>query len=255
MRHKLLLQDRSGDDGSAVGGVEVSTGQPPDALRSLMEIAKGHHRTTAAVIAETLHAAIIQGVIAGGTALRQDELASILSVSRMPIREALRQLEVEGLIAFTPHKGAVVACLVPEEVEEIAELRVALEGLALSLSLPHLDAAKLDTAEAIVNLIDGEASLIRRNELNREFHATLYSGVQRPRLERQIRSLYDGFDRYLRIEHSLLDRQAESQKEHRRILDACRRGNVAVALAELAGHVAGAGASLSALIRRKDQKR
>ena len=227
-----------------------------------MEIAKGHHRTTAAVIAETLHAAIIQGVIAGGTALRQDELASILSVSRMPIREALRQLEVEGLIAFTPHKGAVVACLVPEEVEEIAEHaiicgfgRIALEGLALSLSLPHLDAAKLDTAEAIVNLIDGEASLIRRNELNREFHATLYSGVQRPRLERQIRSLYDGFDRYLRIEHSLLDRQAESQKEHRRILDACRRGNVAVALAELAGHVAGAGASLSALIRRKDQKR
>ncbi len=255
MHDKLLPRDQPGDDLPTVGEIEVSTERPSDALRSLMEIAKGHHRTTAAVIAETLHAAIIQGVIAGGTALRQDELASMLSVSRMPIREALRQLEVEGLIAFTPHKGAVVACLVPEEVEEIAELRVALEGLALSLSLPHLDAAKLDEAEAIVDLMDGEGSIARRNELNREFHLTLYSGVQRPRLERQIRSLYDGFDRYLRIEHSLLDRQAESQKEHRRILDACRRGNVAAALAELAGHVAGAGASLSALIRRKNQRR
>ena len=255
MHETLLTQDRPVTDGPQIVESDTSTGQPPNALRALMDIAKGHHRTTAAVIAETLHAAIIQGVIAGGTALRQDELASMLSVSRMPIREALRQLEVEGLIAFTPHKGAVVACLVPEEVEEIAELRVALEGLALSLSLPHLDAAKLDAAEAIVDLIDGEGSLPRRNELNREFHATLYSGVRRPRLERQIRSLYDGFDRYLRIEHSLLDRQAESQKEHRRILDACRRGHLAVAVAELAGHVAGASASLSALIRRKDRNR
>ena len=228
-----------------------AAGDPQTSLMTLMEHARGRHRTSASMILETLHAAIVQGVIPGGTALRQDELAAALSVSRMPIREALRRLEVEGLVESTPHKGSVVASLVPEDVEEIVELRVALEGLALTLSLPRLDAATLDGAEAILAGIDAEETLTRRNALNREFHAILYSGVRRPRLERQIRGLYDAFDRYLRVEHSLLDRRAESQREHRRILDACRRGNVAVAVGELASHVAGAGTGLAAVLRNK----
>ena len=242
------LEDKADHDGG--------DGLPPQAmqfagLNDLLIAAKAQHRTSAAVITETLRKAIIQGVIAGGVALRQDELAAALAVSRMPIREALRQLEVEGLIEFTPHKGAVVATLDPGDVEEIAEIRVALEGLALTLSFPHLSADILDQAEATLDAIDGEPSLVARSALNRAFHALLYSGVRRRRLERQIQTLYDSFDRYLRLEHSLLDRRETSQQEHRRILSACRRGNLAVAVGELCHHIADAGGGLSLFLRRQ----
>jgi DNA-binding GntR family transcriptional regulator len=91
--------------------------------------------------------------------------------------------------------------------------------------------------------------------LNREFHAVLYSGVNRPRLGRQIALLYDAFDRYLRVEHSQLERHAQSQQEHRRILDACRRGNMTVALGELASHIGDAGDQLGALLRSRVKAR
>ena len=169
----------------------------------------------------------------------------------MPIREAIRQLEVEGLVDFTPHKGAVVATLDPEDVRELSELRVALESLALTLSFPCLTRPILEEAERVIERIDAEPLLQARNALNRTFHTLLYSGVRRPRLERQIQTLYDGFDRYLRVEHSVLDRRVSSQQEHRRLLEACRRGNLPVALGELHAHIADAGESLSAFLRRE----
>ncbi len=224
---------------------------PSQGLHVLLLAAKAQHRTSAAVVTDTLRKAIIQGVIAGGVALRQDDLAATLAVSRMPIREALRQLEVEGLVEFTAHKGAVVATLDPDDVEEIAEIRVALEGLALTLSFPHLTPSILDEAEAVLDRMDGEPSLLARSALNRAFHALLYSGVHRRRLERQIWTLYNGFDRYLRLEHSVLDRRETSQQEHRRILAACRRRNLAVAVGELRHHISDAGSGLSAFLRDK----
>ena len=250
MNHGLSTFPGTGDEPDALEQPQPAGRARSDGLNALLVAARTQHRTSAAVITETLRKAIIQGVIAGGTALRQDDLATTLAVSRMPIREALRQLEVEGLIEFTPHKGAVVATLVPEDVEEISELRVAMEGLALTLSFPHLSAIILDKAEAVLDAIDAEPSLVARSGLNREFHALLYSGVRRRRLERQIQTLYDAFDRYLRLEHSVLDRRVSSQQEHHRLLHACRRRNLTVALGELHSHIADSGASLSAFLRR-----
>ena len=220
-------------------------------LLRLMRAAAAHHRTAAGVVTETLRSAIIDGTIPAGMQLRQNDLASTLGISRMPIREAIRQLEAEGMIDFAPHRGAVVATLVPEDVEDISELRVALEQLALRLSLPQLDVAAFDRADAILAAIDVEASVARRAVLNRQFHALLYSGVSRRRLERQIGTLYDAFDRYLRFEHSQLERHVRSQQEHRRILDACRRGNMVVALGELGSHIGDAGRELAAFLRSR----
>jgi len=220
-------------------------------LRRLMRAAEPGHRTASGVVTETLRTAIIQGAIPAGTALRQNDLAAALGISRMPVREAIRQLEGEGLVDFAPHRGAVVATLLPDDAVEISELRVALEQLALRLSLPHLDTAAFDRADTILTAIDAEQSVAKRAVLNRHFHAVLYSGVNRPRLGRQIASLYDAFDRYLRFEHSQLERHARSQQEHRRILDACRRGNMTVALGELASHIGDAGDQLAALLRSR----
>ena len=108
-------------------------------LQRLMRAAEPAHRTASGVVTQTLRTAIIEGAIAAGTALRQNDLAAALGISRMPIREAIRQLEGESLVDFAPPRGAVVATLLPDDAVEISELRVALEQLALRLSLPHLD--------------------------------------------------------------------------------------------------------------------
>lgn len=228
-------------------------GHAPDLgrLPALLREAASRHRTASAAVTEALRRAIVGGVMPGGMRLRQDDLAATLGTSRMPIREAIRNLEAEGLVAFEPHRGAMVATLLAEDVLELSELRVALESLALSLSLPELPEAALDAADAVLTAMDQEPSAARRSALNRRFHALLYSGVRRPRLARQIDTLYDAFDRYLRVEHRELDRERRSQEEHRRILDACRRRNLAVALGELRSHIADPGQALAALLRRR----
>ena len=80
-----------------------------EGLSRLVARAQPRHRTTAEFVEATLREAILTGVIAPGTPLRQEDLAETFGVSRMPVREALRQLEARALAEFHPHRGAVVA--------------------------------------------------------------------------------------------------------------------------------------------------
>src|SRR5437868_10445798 len=84
-------------------------------------------RTTPGMVADVLRDAIRSGDLKGGQPLRQDELAAQFGLSRIPVREALRRLEGEGLVTVNPHRGAVVSILSNEELHEICEIRVALE--------------------------------------------------------------------------------------------------------------------------------
>ena len=92
-----------------------------------------------AVIEETLRNAILDGRLPCGTAIRQEALAKLFGVSRMPVREALRQLEAQGLLQVVQYKGAVVAPLIEDNSLETYELRFLLEAQALRLSVPHLN--------------------------------------------------------------------------------------------------------------------
>ncbi len=85
---------------------------------------------------EALRAAISSGELAPGLQLRQDELAARFGTSRIPVREALRQLEAEGFVTFLPNRGAVVSDLSIDEVIELLEIRIALECHALRLAIP-----------------------------------------------------------------------------------------------------------------------
>ena len=90
------------------------------------------------VIEERLRSAILDGRLAPGMAIRQQELATLFGVSRMPVREALRQLEAQELLTVVAHKGAVVAPLIGEDAVEAYELRTMLESEALRQSIPLL---------------------------------------------------------------------------------------------------------------------
>lgn len=195
-------------------------------------------RTTPSMVADVLREAIMSGTLKGGQPLRQDELARRFGLSRIPIREALRQLEGEGLVTVQPHRGTVVSQLSGTELRELCEIRIALETMALRLAIPHLDDETLNRAAAILVETDGETNVLEHWSRNNWcFHATLYEPAGRPRLLSMIKTLHDTVDRYLRLHVSVLNYKTKGQAEHWRILDACRRRESAEAIALLDQHI------------------
>ena len=126
-------------------------------------------------VADKLRDQIIRGEIAEGSQLRQDAIASRYQVSRIPVREALRQLEAEGLIAIVPNRGAIVPVLAPEDVEELFTIRALLEPELLKLSIPKLTQADFSQAESILRKFEtelrSEGHVATWGRLNWQFHS------------------------------------------------------------------------------------
>lgn len=203
------------------------------------------------MVADVLREAILRGILVAGQQLRQDEIARELGVSHIPVREALRQLEAEGLVRLRPYRGFEVSELSPEEVEELYEIRIPLECQALRLALPHLTDEDLARAERILDAIDAEGDPSAWSELNTEFHAVLYAPSRRQRLLNLIRTLRTNVDRYLRLYISVMQRKQYSQREHRKILEAVRRRDAAGAVAALEEHLGIACRMLVDYLRRE----
>ncbi len=208
-----------------------------DALKGLEAGGPQRPQTVAAQVADTLREAIARGTLAAGTALRQDDLAARFGFSRMPIRDALRQLEAEGLVTIHPTRGAFVARMDRAEIADIYAIRELLEAEALRLACPRLSAADLDEAQAILDQIDAEPNVGRWGLLNRQFHLLLYRGCGNAKLLALIDAQHNAADRYVRILLSSLDYRLTSQAEHRAILAACRQRDCPQAVAILVAHL------------------
>lgn len=218
-------------------------------LKRLAESARPRYRTATEFVEATLREAILNGALAAGAPLRQEDLAEAFGVSRMPVREALRQLEARALVEFHPHRGAVVAELSAEDNADISAIRAALEPMALRLSLPRLTESDFAVAEDLIAEMDAEAEPGRMGELNRRFHMTLYARAERPRLLALVEQHLAAADRYLRFQQAELGYKGRSQDEHRLLLAACRARNAAEASRILADHIAAAEATLAAFLR------
>jgi len=205
--------------------------------------------TVADRIAALLREAIADGSLAAGTALRQDDLALRFGFSRMPIRDALRLLEAEGVVAIHPTRGAFVARMDAAEIGEIFQVRALLEREALRLALPKLRTQDLDAAAAILDRLDVEPDVGRWGALNREFHLALYRPCGNARLLELIEAQHRAADRYVRVLLHNLDYRARSQHEHRKLLAACRKGAAEKGLNWLARHLGEGSEKLIASIR------
>lgn len=194
-------------------------------------------------IAAILRDEIIRGVHGQGTKLLQDGLAERFCVSRIPVRDALRQLESEGLAVTRPNSGARVAPASVEDLREINEMRVATETLALRTAMPHLSNAQIDRAASVQTELEA-APLRRFGELNNLFHLTLYEPCRRPRLLAHIKTLGYAADRYLQMTVSRLGYAPVSHSEHYELLDACKQRNTSAALDCLTRHIERAGKAL-----------
>nr|WP_309501466.1 GntR family transcriptional regulator [uncultured Roseovarius sp.] len=206
----------------------------------------------AAEIAAALRADILSGALPPDTALGQQEIAARFSVSRLPVREALRLLEHDGLVQIEPNKTARVTRLRIADLIELGEMRVAAETLALSRSMPHLSDAQIAAAEAIQTRMEA-APPAAFAELNAAFHRQLYLPAGRPRLIGHIDALGLLSERYLRRAVEKLDYAGASHSEHHAILRACRARDADRAISLLSAHIDTAVRTLAAALADTSQ--
>jgi DNA-binding GntR family transcriptional regulator len=206
-------------------------------------------------VAEKLRDQIIRGEIPEGAQLRQDAIATQYQVSRIPVREALRQLDAEGLIAIVPNRGAIVPALSPDDVEELFSIRALLEPEVLKLSIPRL--SEEDFCEADVVLRKYVSELRREDHvsawgrLNWQFHSILYSRANQPRFMAIIRNVNNSGERYTRLQLYLTHGIKRANEEHHQILKLCRERDVTAACRLLREHIQYAGESLKKALEQK----
>jgi DNA-binding GntR family transcriptional regulator len=181
---------------------------------------------------------ILEGRLAPGTRLRLSELAENFETSEMPVREALRMLQQEGLVSFEDHRGATVADLSMEELLEVIETRTYLEILAVCLASPLHDAASLAELDGLVAKMASETSPQTYAALNHSFHLALYSPCTNTFLKREIDRLWDrAWRRWSKSLYQLKpDRVALATDEHAKIVQALRAGDIAPLEAALRVH-------------------
>ena len=203
-----------------------------------------------AMIRDGLRRAILDGVYASGVQLRQDKLAERFGTSRIPVREALRQLEAEGLVTIEANKGATVTVLSLPEVLELFEIRAALECRALRLAIPNMIDGDFEAAEAILQDYGALEDPSAWGDINWRFHLLLYAPCALPKLLGMIEANYGHVGRYTRLHVSRAAGKDRPLREHWEMLNHCRSGSVDKAAALLGEHIAYAQKSLIAASRR-----
>ncbi|PWE37570.1 GntR family transcriptional regulator [Pseudomonas prosekii] len=211
--------------------------QKPNPLNSIKLDGPIPAHLARSVIEETLRSAILDGRIPCGSALRQQDLADLFGVSRMPVREALRQLEAQALLNVIAHKGAVVAPLVQGDAAETYELRILLESEALRRSIPLLTNADIELAAGYIEEMETQHDYSEMGRLNRLFHMTLYSKAPNRRLLRLIEDGLNEEERFLRFNLEKMGLGKLSQEDHRELLRAVEHRDIERSVKLLTRHL------------------
>lgn len=153
-----------------------------------MAVTKIGRQSLTGQITDLVRQRIISGQLPAGTPLRQEKLAAELGVSRVPLREAIRQLEAEGLVVSELHKGTVVSSLSREELEELFELRVQLETWLFSLAIPRMTEADFALADAVLAETAAKATVETWGDYNWRFHSSLLAPSGRSMALKQLQT-------------------------------------------------------------------
>ena len=196
-------------------------------------------RVSAPQLAATvMREAIVTGVLPGGSSLRQDLLASELNTSKAPLREALRELEGQGLVEFRANRGFVVKATSYDEMLECFELRTVLEPLAVRHSLPLSTPKHLDRVEKIIDDFEEVTDLMLISQWNLRLHLAFYAPARMVHLDNMITRAHTIAQRYTHIYMRLSGAPIATQDEHRAILAAYRSKDVELAQELMLKHIA-----------------
>jgi DNA-binding GntR family transcriptional regulator len=221
-------------------------------MRSTMKIPP----TRAVAAAAELRRRILEGTYPGGMQLRQEALSAEFGISRIPLREALVQLEAEGLIKNEAHKGAIVAPLSLEDIEELFEFRALIEPKLLLKSAPKLTESDFEALHEILREFSEELRtdhVGRWGELNFALHSALYQRADSPRMMAVATQLLQGADRLTRIELAITDRRPQSEAQHQDLVDLCERGDFRTAATLLKDHILGGRGALLKELRARQR--
>lgn len=184
------------------------------------------HRTIRSSVTDRLRALILNRKLKPGERLMQDELAAQLGVSRTPIREALHQLAAEGLVTFSPYRGAYVPKPTVTDLEAIYSVRIALEGYAGYLAAQYITDEEVEQLEAVLRQMEdrlAQRDLQKLMELNRRFNTTLFAASRQPRLSDLAVEYMHMADAYRRLHLSVENLATQVIAEHRDMLNALRQ--------------------------------
>jgi len=182
------------------------------------------------MVHQHLREGIFSGVLRAGQALKQDEIATRLGVSRAPVREALNQLERDGLAILRPRRGYIVASLEADEIADIFDLRMLLEayaGRAAAKKRTLRDVAAVRKLLAAMDALtmDSPAAIAEWAALNRTFHDAIYLASGSSRLRQITANLRDTVEQYVRLDAFTAKHIGNAQAEHRLIVQAFVAGD------------------------------
>ncbi|MCF1428157.1 MAG: GntR family transcriptional regulator [Shewanella sp.] len=210
------------------------------------------YKTRTQFVVDAIREKILSGELTAGQPLRQAALAEELDVSRIPVREALLQLEAEGLVKFQAHKGATVTELDADYLDELCDMRVLLETDLLARSVPNMTTADFDEAEVQLAALEqafADGCINQWAELNTRFHLLLYKGAKRPQTMDIVSNLNKNADRYISLHLLLADGIKKSGGEHRQLIDLCRSGYIEQACSLLQDHIFSGRDEIKALLK------
>ncbi|SMB98682.1 transcriptional regulator, GntR family [Thermanaeromonas toyohensis ToBE] len=175
-----------------------------------------------------LREAILTGKLQPGQRMVERNLARQLGVSRTPVREAIRKLELEGLVEHVPRRGVVVARISKREAWEIYSIRAVLEGLAARLAAEKITPKQLEKLEELVRGM--EEARMRRDlkeleRLHMEYNELIYQAAESPRLHQMISSLVDYIVGFTKVGYAVPGRTHAATREHRELLEALKAGD------------------------------
>ena len=199
--------------------------------------------TVAQTVAAQIREQILKHEVKGGEPLRQEAIAKSFGTSIIPVREALRQLEAEGLVELQSHRGAIVSELTLSKALEWIHLRRLIETDLIGLAIDNITEADFDEASKILgkfdDALDHRREIAHWSEYNWNFHSALYRPANRPETMKVLSSLHKKCDRYIRLQLLGGDHIVRAEKEHHELIDLCRQRNKRAAKALMHQHIVG----------------
>jgi len=209
------------------------------------------------VVCETLRDAVRRGVLQPGERLMEIQLAEDLGVSRTPVREAIRKLEMEGYVIMMPRRGTYVADLSIRDINEVFEIRTSLESLASGLAAERITEDELEKLQRLLveigtHIKNGDMESIVRTDT--EFHDLLYQASRNARLVGIISNLREQLTRFRTTSMSYPGRLKATLEEHRNIVEAIAQGDEKAARKAAEHHMEKSEQTLLASMKANDKR-
>jgi DNA-binding GntR family transcriptional regulator len=199
---------------------------------------KINKRTITSQVADEIRSRILQGDYKAGEQLRQEHIASDLGVSRIPVREALHQLNSEGFVTLVSHKGSIVSEVSPEEFLEYSELRAKIEPWLLSLAIPRMTDEHFERIQVAADeFLSAARASERTPEANWAFHKVLYEASGRTATIEILRRVNEQIERHTRMIMTVPGIEKQSHREHLNLIKLCKRRDVDAAIKMLEAHI------------------